>query len=168
MQISLYILLLTRSSIPSKNRFSLVTLTCRIVSKFHTIIVFWKSFFMHTKKKILMYEINFKFQSLAGGLAHFSNEHMIVLMGFLRGAGGGGGAGVNPHDRTNSSPYEQSLRHWFYFIRHLRRTLVLMWGIAHHGKILFSFFQQFFASINIIFVYYYYHFLGGRGGLALG
>ena len=48
---------------------------------------------MHTKKKILMYEINFKFQSLAGGLAHFSNEHIIVLMGFLRGAGGGGGGG---------------------------------------------------------------------------
>ena len=43
-----------------------------------------------------MYEINFKFQSLAGGLAHFSNEHIIVLMGFLRGAGGGGGAGVYP------------------------------------------------------------------------
>ena len=40
-----------------------------------------------------MYEINFKFQSLAGGLAHFSNEHIIVLMGFLRGAGGGGGRG---------------------------------------------------------------------------
>ena len=40
-----------------------------------------------------MYEINFKFQSLAGGLAHFWNEHIIVLMGFLRGAGGGGGGG---------------------------------------------------------------------------
>ena len=64
MQISLYIILLTRSCIPSKITFP-VTFRLRIVSKFPTIIVasHLKSVTEQTTRHFLTYETNVKFQS---------------------------------------------------------------------------------------------------------